>query len=88
MRIKPYLLIPVAVLSLSACVKAPTLEERLADKTGAEREKEAYHACLERARYPVPGGHTGGYIGHETRMWSICDAMHETNLQENDHAAR
>jgi hypothetical protein len=82
MSIKSYLLIPIMAVSLSACIKAPTLEERLSGKTGAEREKEAYHACIQRARYPVPGGHDGDYIGHETRMWTICDAMHETNLAQ------
>lgn len=82
MSIKPYLLIPIMALSLSACIKAPTLEERLSDKTGAEREKEAYHACLETARRKIPGGHSGNYTGHETRAWTLCDAMHETNLAQ------
>ena len=59
MTIKSYLLIPFMAVSLSACIKAPTLEERLSGKTGAEREQEAYYACIQRARYPVPGGHSG-----------------------------
>lgn len=86
-RIK-FLSVTVLALALSACIKAPTLEERLSGKTGDEREQEAYYACLERSRYPVPGGHFGSYIGHECRMWAICDAMHETNQQENEHATR
>lgn len=88
MKYLTFLTIPMLALSLSGCIKAPTLEERLADKTGAEREQEAYYACIQHARYPVPGGHDGDYIGHETRMWSICDAMHKTNKQENEHATR
>lgn len=85
---KPYLFIPLLAISLSACIKAPTLEERLAGKTGSEREQELYYACIQRANDKIPGGHDGAYIGHESRMWAICDAMHETNTQEEKHATR
>jgi len=79
-------LFSLLALSLSACIKAPTLEERLADKTGADREQELYYACIQRAHYKVPGGHDSAYIGHESRMWAICDEMHNTNTQETNHA--
>lgn len=85
---KHYFALPLLALSLSACIKAPTLEERLADKTGTNREQEAYYACLERARAPIPGGHSGDYRGHESRMWAICDAIHEANLEEDKHVTR
>lgn len=72
------------IISLSACIKAPTLDERLAGKTGDERKKEAYYACIQRAHSKIPGGHSSSYIGHESRMATICDAMHKVNLtQEN-----
>ena len=84
---KQSLFLALLALSLNACIKAPTLEERLADKRDAEREQEAYYACLERSRAPIPGGHSGDYRGHENRMWAICDAIHEANLEENKHEA-
>lgn len=83
-----FLVIPLLALSLSACIKAPTLEERLADKTGADREQELYYACIQRANYKVPGGHNSAYVGHEARMWALCDEMHKTNTQEENHASR
>lgn len=54
---KPSLLITLFSLSLSACLKATTLEERLAGKTGREREQELYYTCIQRANYEAPGGH-------------------------------
>lgn len=78
---KIHILTALLIVSLTAC-RAPTLEERLAGKTGGEREGELYDACLETAHYPVPGGHPNGHVGHEIRMWAICDAMHKTNTTE------
>lgn len=78
---KPYALIALFAFSLTSC-KASTLEERLAGKTGDERETELHNACVQRANYPTPGGHDSSYVGHESRMWAICDAMHETNTTE------
>jgi hypothetical protein len=67
------------LVAVTACVKQPTLEEKLASATGPERQRVAYEECLKRARYPVPGGHDGDYRGHESRQWALCDAMQETN---------
>lgn len=75
---KPYVLIGLLAIGLTGC-KAATFDERLAGKTGKDREQKAYYACIERANYPIPGGHEADYVGHEGRMWAICDAMHETN---------
>ncbi len=69
----------VTLLALGACAKQPTLEEKLASASGPERQRVAYEECLKRARYPVPGGHNNGYVGHESRQWALCDAMQETN---------
>ncbi len=77
--VKSIVALGVIALSVTACFKAPTLEERLAGKSGAERNRELYYACLERSRYSVPGGHTGDYVGHETRMWALCDEMNTLN---------
>lgn len=78
MRSKLFIL-GMMVLTVSACVKQPTLEEKLASASGSERQRVAYEECLKRARYPVPGGHSGDYRGHEARQWALCDAMQETN---------
>lgn len=68
---------------LAGCVKQPSLEEKLAAaSTPAEREQTAYYECLKNARYPVPGGHSRSYVGHETRQWVICDEMHKLNKAE------
>lgn len=67
---------------LGACVKQPTLEEKLASTTGPERERVAYEECLKQSRYPVPGGHDGDYIGHENRQWALCDEMHKLNQRK------
>lgn len=74
--------------SMNACINAPTLEERLAGKTGGEREQELYYACIQRVNYEAPGGHKNAYVGHESRMWAICDEMHNANTQEIEHATR
>ena len=71
-------------IALGACVKQPTLEEKLASASGSERLRVAYEECLKRARYPVPGGHNGDYIGHESRQWALCDAMHEANAAKEN----
>ncbi len=73
------LVLGVMALAVSACVKQPTLEEKLASASGPERQRVAYEECLKRARYPVPGGHSGDYRGHESRQWALCDAMQETS---------
>ncbi len=76
-------------LSVNTCIKAPTLEERLAGNTGSEREQELYYGCIQRANYEAPGGHNNAYVGHQGRMWAICDERHETNTQEEkEHAKR
>lgn len=73
------LIIPIIVtLGLAACA-APTLEERLAGKTGSERMKELFYACIERSDYAIPGGHKNDYRGHERRQWRLCDRMYETS---------
>lgn len=76
---KRYLLIVLLAMGLSACVKAPTLEERLDGKTGTERDKEAYNACLEESR------RSGGKHGHSaqgSRFWALCDEMNKVNEKE------
>ena len=78
-RFKMILTAVVFVLPLAACMKAPTLEERLSGKSGAERNRELYYACLERSQYTIPGGHNKAYMGHETRQWALCDEMNELN---------
>ncbi|NBX02591.1 MAG: hypothetical protein EBR02_00720 [Alphaproteobacteria bacterium] len=86
MNIRNYILIPFLIFSLAACIKAPTLEERIEGKVGSQRNEELHNICAERAKYHVPGGHNTSYIGHESRMSAICDAMYETNLQEETNA--
>ena len=76
-----FIMLVLLSLSVAACTK-PTLEERLAGKTGAEREQEAYSACLEYSRYPTPGGHPHGSRGQKIHMRNLCDAMHETHEQK------
>lgn len=83
---KLFLLTFLLALSRNACITAPTLEERLAGKTGSERERELCHACIQRANYELPGGHGNAYVGHEGRMWKICDETHRTNTQEKEDA--
>jgi hypothetical protein len=78
---KTCLIAALLIMGLTACT-APTLEERLAGKTGEDRETELHNACIQRANYPTPGGHDASYVGHEGRMWAICDAMHATNTNE------
>ena len=77
----PALIITIALLS--GCVKAPTLEEKLAEaSTPAERKQTSYYECIRNANYPVPGGHSRSYVGHEARQWAICDEMHKLNQVE------
>lgn len=78
-QLKPIFVAIFLIIPLAACMKAPTLEERLSGKSGAERDRELYYACLERSRYSVPGGHDGAYIGHESRQWVLCDEMNKLN---------
>ena len=69
---------------LVGCVKQPSLEEKLAAATTpADREQTAYYECLKNARYPVPGGHSNTYVGHEARQWVLCGEMHKLNKAEN-----
>jgi hypothetical protein len=82
---KRYVLAFLPALILLSCAQAPSLEERLKGKFGSEREKALYAACMERAHYPVPGGHGNSYLGHEWRLCAICDAMHQTNREEARH---
>lgn len=77
--------VTVLAISLTACIKAPTFEERLAGKTGAGREKEVYYACIQHANAPIPGGHSGDYIGHEVRMRTLCDDMRNVNRKTPDN---
>lgn len=74
----------ILTLLLTACA-APTLEERLAGKTGPDRMKTLYHACIQRSDYSVPGGHSKDYIGHESRQWKLCDRMYEAS---KNHASQ
>jgi hypothetical protein len=77
------IVLPAAAL-LAACVKQPSLEQKLAAaETPADREQTAYYECLKNAHYPVPGGHSNAYVGHEARQWAICDEMHKLNKAEN-----
>lgn len=81
---KPLILMVLGTVLLAGCVKQPRLEEKLAAaSTPAEREKTAYYECLKNARYPVPGGHSRPYVGHEARQWVLCDEMHKLNMAEN-----
>lgn len=74
------LFIPLLALSLSACIKAPTLDEKLADASSpAERNEILYSDCLQYVNYPIPGGHTRQYMGHEARQWALCDEMKKLN---------
>jgi hypothetical protein len=80
---KPLMLMILSAALLTGCAKQPSLEEKLAAApTPAEREKTAYYECLINARYPVPGGHSRTYVGHEARQWAICDEMHKINIAE------
>ena len=78
---KPYLLIPLLAFGLSACIKAPTLEERLEGKTGSEREKEAYNACLEESRY---GSGRRSHSAQGWRIQALCKEMHKTNKEKEE----
>lgn len=81
---KPLILTILSAALLAGCAKQPSLEEKLAAaSTPAEREKTAYYECLINARYPVPGGHSRAYVGHESRQWVLCDEMHKLNQAEN-----
>lgn len=72
-----------SLVLLAGCVKQPSLEEKLAAaSTPAEREQTAYYECIHNANYPVPGGHSNAYVGHEGRQWKICDEMHKLNTAE------
>lgn len=82
MNLKSYVLIPIITLSLTGCFKTQTFDERLAGKTGEEREQEAYYACIERSDNAIPGGHSREYHGHHGRMRKLCDSMHETNVSK------
>jgi hypothetical protein len=70
------------ILGIGACA-APTLEEKLSGKTGDERMETLYHDCIQRANYVVPGGHNKEYIGHEGRLWKICERMYEAGKEGN-----
>ncbi len=83
MKIHTYFFISAVALTLAAC-KAQTFDERLAGKTGAEREKEAYYACIERSDNAIPGGHSREYHGHHGRMRKLCDSMHEANTTSKE----
>lgn len=73
----------VGLLAISACIKQPSLEEKLAAApTPQEREKTAYYECIKNANYPVPGGHSNAYVGHESRQWELCEQMHKLNKGE------
>ncbi len=76
-----YAYFTLIILGVTACA-APTLEEKLAGKTGDERMKTLYHDCIQRANYEIPGGHSKEYIGHEGRLWKICDLMYEASKQQ------
>jgi hypothetical protein len=81
---KALTLIILSMALLAGCVKQPSLEEKLAAaSTPAEREKTAYYECLINARYPVPGGHSRPYVGHESRQWVLCDEMRKLKRAEN-----
>lgn len=82
MNLKIYLLIPMMAFALTGCFKAQTFDERLAGKTGEDREQEAYYACIERSDNAIPGGHSREYHGHHGRMRKLCDSMHETNVSK------
>ena len=74
------LLILLQALSLSACIKAPKLDEKLAEaRSPAERNEILYYDCLQYVNYPVPGGHSKAYMGHEARQWALCDEMKKLN---------
>lgn len=72
----------LGMASLAGCGKQPSLEEKLAASTPADREQLAYYECIHSAHYPIPGGHSRAYFGHEARQWVICDRMHELNKTE------
>lgn len=77
------LIIILGASLLAGCIKQPSLEEKLvAAESPADREKTAYYECLKNAHYPVPGGHSNAYVGHEARQWVICDQMHKLNIAE------
>lgn len=63
MTIKPYASLLLIALTLSACTSS-TLEERLAGKTGKERDQELYDACIEHAT------HSGGrHSSLRSHLW-------------------
>lgn len=69
----------IACLVLAGCesFRAPTPEQRLEGKTGAERQQELYYICLERFDDPIYGG--GGYPGHEPHREALCHHMNNVN---------
>ena len=77
--LRSFLICVTLIVPLTACFKAPTLEERLAGKSGAERDRELYYACIERSNDAISGGHSSNYIGHETRRWTLCEEMNKVN---------
>lgn len=73
----------ISITLLAGCGKQPTLEDKLAAAaTPAEREQTAYYECIHTVHYPIPGGHSDKYFGHEQRQWVICDRMHDLNKAE------
>ena len=70
--------IPIIVtcLALAGCesFRAPTMEQRLEGKTGAERQQELFYICLERFDDPIYGG---GYSAHEYNREKLCYEMRD-----------
>mgnify|MGYP003133742666 FL=1 len=76
----------VVGLALAGCesFRAPTPEQRLEGKTGADRQQELYYICLERFDDPIYGG--GYYPGSEAHREALCHHMNNVNEQaENNH---
>ncbi|HOO81628.1 MAG TPA: hypothetical protein PK513_03910 [Alphaproteobacteria bacterium] len=74
----------IACLALAGCesFRAPTVEQRLAGKTGAERQQELYYICLERFGDPIYGG--GHYPGHEAHREALCHHMDDLNKETEE----
>lgn len=76
---KKALPILIVCLALAGCesFRAPSVEERLEGKTGAERQQELYYICLERFDDPIYGG--GYYPGSEAHREALCHHMNNVN---------
>lgn len=74
----------IACFALAGCesFRAPTVEQRLAGKTGAERQQELYYICLERFDDPIYGG--GHYPGHEAHREALCHHMDDLNKETEE----